>query len=261
MRPVPEEAADVQRLDQVVTQWSLLRVAHQPVSLDGPQARQELLLRYRGAIRSNVCALLLNETDAEDVAQDVLIRLMRGDFATADPSRGRFRDFLKVAVKNMVRNHWDRQHRRSAVSFEANPVLEPATDSASSDAAWTNQWRGQLLEGTWRALEQFERDTPSCIYYTVLRLRSEHPDEDSARVAERMSELTGKTWRPDAYRQQLRRARLRFAQLLVEELSHSLKQPTPDAVEEELVDLGLIDFVRPFLPEDWRERGELRESV
>jgi RNA polymerase sigma factor (sigma-70 family) len=257
----PEETNSENRLDQVVTQWSLLRIAHSPQATAGPQARQELLLRYRGAIRSYVAALLLNETEADDVAQDVLVRLMRGDFASADPTRGRFRDFLKVAVKNMVRNHWERKQRHVGVSLAANPELEQAADTGNTDEQWTDQWRSQLLESTWQALEQFQRETQGCVYFTALKLRSEYPQEDSTRVAERMAETTGKPWRPDAYRQQLRRARLRFAQLLIEELSHSLIRPTPDNVEQELIELGLMEFVRPFLPEDWLQTGELREMI
>ena len=75
-----------------------------------------------------------------------------------------------------------------------------------------------------------------------------------------MGRETGKPWRADSGRQQLRRARLKFAELLVEELSASIPQATPEAVEEELVELGLIGFVRPFLPEDWLKSGELRDQ-
>src|SRR5437667_8378936 len=46
------------RLDQVVTQWSLLRLAHGPAPADSTQARKTLLLRYSGAIRSYVGALI-----------------------------------------------------------------------------------------------------------------------------------------------------------------------------------------------------------
>lgn len=252
---------DPQRLDQVVTQWSLLRLAHEPVNAESPQARQAMLLRYRDAIRGYVAALLRNETETDDVAQDVLVRLMRGDFGSADPSKGRFRDFLKVAVRNMVRNHWDRQNRRNAVSLNSTEGVEPETTETESDEAWTDEWRGQLLESTWQALEQFEQSTSGCCYYTLLRLRTEFPDSDSAELAEHLSAATGRTWRADAGRQQLRRARLRFAQLLIEQLAASLTSPTPDDVEEELVALGLIDFVRPFLPDDWRESGELRDGT
>lgn len=251
---------DDQRLDQVVTQWSLLRLAHQPVDPQSPQARQAMLLRYRNSVRNYVAALLQGHADADDVAQDVLLRLMRGDFANADPSRGRFRDFLKFAVKNMVRNHWSKQQRRAASSIDDNPGLDPSSEDGESDSAWTNECRNQLLDDTWLALEQFEQSTPGCCWFTLLRLRTEYPDADSTALADYLSAATGRAWRADAGRQQLRRARLKFAQLLIEQLALSLPKASPDDVEEELVSLGLIGFVKPFLPDDWRESGELREK-
>lgn len=148
MKPTAASSDDPHRLDQVVTQWSLLRLAHQPIDQQGPQARQAMLLKYRDAIRNYVAALLQNESDTDDVAQDVFMRLMRGDFASADRSKGRFRDFLKVAVKNMVRTHWDKQQRRTAVSFDATEGIEPTAVTEDSDAAWTDEWRGQLIEST-----------------------------------------------------------------------------------------------------------------
>ncbi len=250
---------DQHRLDQVITQWSLLRLAHQPIDQQGPQARQEMLLKYRDAVRNYVGALLQNENDTDDVAQDVLMRLMRGDFSNADRARGRFRDFLKIAVKNMVRAHWNKQQRRTGISIDASEGIDPAVEHEDLDAAWTEEWRGQLIESTWQALEAYEHATPGCCYFTILQLRTTNPDADSTRLAELLGDATGKLWRADAGRQQLRRARLRFAQLLVEELAKSLQHPSPEDVEEELVALRLIDFVRPFLPSDWREHGELRE--
>ena len=252
--------SDPPRLDQMATEWSVLRLAHQFESVGSVQARQELLLRYRGAIRSYVIALLQNHPDAEDLAQEIFIRFMRGDFASADSGRGRFRDFLKVAIKNMVRNHWERQQRRMAVSFTVRPETEPGTLGPIEEDLWSQEWRRQLIESTWSALEHFERSTPGCAYYTALRIRSEFSDADSAQLADRMSVATGKSWRADAFRQQLRRARLKFAQLLIEELLRGLSPSTPAAIEEELIALGLMEYVRPFLPEDWRERGELRDG-
>ena len=38
--PLDPNSAANQRLDQVVTQWSLLRLAHEPASLESKEARQ-----------------------------------------------------------------------------------------------------------------------------------------------------------------------------------------------------------------------------
>ena len=58
---------------------------------------------------------------------------------------------------------------------------------------------------------------------------------------------------PEAARQQLRRARVKFAELLIEEIADGLEDASPDDVEEELAALGLMDYVRD-LPPDWRQQ-------
>jgi hypothetical protein len=111
---------------------------------------------------------------------------------------------------------------------------------------------------TWAALQAFEREHPGSIAWTLLRLRADCPDEDSNELAARLSEAIGRTVQPAAVRQQLRRARLRFAQLVIEGIARGLDNPTPERVEEELIEVRLMEYVRDFLPPDWRQRGELR---
>lgn len=247
------------RLDAISTRWSLLDLArHDSISVAGP-ARNALALRYAGAIRSYIGAQVKDQQDADEVAQEAMVRILRGDFAVADPERGRFRDLLKVAVRNMVRTYWSRKQRRTGVQLDVAQLPLESCDE-SGDQEWNATWRRSLLEMTWAALASHERSQPGSILYTVLRLRTEYPDENSSRLASRLSQSTGRSFRPDAVRQQLHRARLRFAQLLLEEVTRCLDDPTPERVEEELVDLGLLEYVRDFLSADWRTRGELRET-
>lgn len=241
------------RLEDIQTQWSLLRLAHQDVTAAGP-ARQSLLLRYNTAIRRFVGAVLRNDNDADEVAQEVVVRLMKGDFAGADPTRGRFRDLLRIAIRNMIRNYWSKQNRRAGAHVE---IAELPDVSADSDDEWTAAWRRSVLDLTWRSLEDFQNATPGNVFFTILRLRADHPDDDSDQLAERLSQAVGKTYRADNGRQQLRRARVRFAELLLEEVARALASPTPERVEEELLALGLWEYVRDFLPSDWRQTGEL----
>ena len=58
--------------------------------------------------------------------------------------------------------------------------------------------------------------------------------------------------RPDAFRKQLSRARRHFAQMLVNEIRQTLEHREAEDVLEELRDLGLMEFVRDFLPEPFR---------
>lgn len=253
-----EQSSIDQRLDQIETQWSLLRLAHQPISVSNASARQRVLLKYNRAIRAYTGALLQDDNDADEVAQDVLVKLLQGNFSGADPNKGRFRDFLKVAVKNTVRSFWSQKQRRSAQSLENIQVAEGAQGGTPE---LDPTWRNTLLDLAMSGLEKFEQSHTGCHYFTVLKLRTSSPEASSAELSEMASRKLGKPVSAEVIRQQLRRARLRFAQLLVEEVAASLNRPIPEEVEQELIELGLMDYVRPFLPNDWRETGVLKSEA
>ncbi len=143
-------------------------------------------------------------------------------------------------------------------------LLPPAArcdDTKKSDSLEEEDlavWRGAVLDLAWKALEEYDRTHAGSIAWTVLRLRADFPDDDMEQLAARLSAKTGKPFRSAALRQQLRRARLRFAQMLVEEVAAGMDDPTPDRVEEELRDVGLFLYVSDFLPPDWRTSGTLR---
>ena len=240
-----------QRLDSMTTRWSLVRRAHQASILTAGQARNELVLRYSSAIRSYVRAILQDDARADELAQDAVVRLLSGDFAGADPNRGRFRDLLKVSVRNMARNHWEKEKRRrpGAVDVEGVAAGYPAEESV-----WLAGWRQNALDLTWSALESFDRSKPGSLGVTLLRLRAQFPEATSEELTQRLAEKTGQTITPEALRQQLRRARVKFAELLIEEIADGLDGASPDDVEEELAALGLMEYVRDLLPTDWKQR-------
>jgi RNA polymerase sigma factor (sigma-70 family) len=245
------------RLDEINTRWSLMRLAVEASFTDSGPARQTLVLRYNGAIRKYIGAIVPNQQDADDLAQETLVRILRGDFAGADPERGRFRDLLKVALRNMARTFWSKQQKRAGAPVDLN-LLGDDSQTEETERDWQTTWQNAVLSMTWRSLEAYEQSQPGCVAHTVLRLRSDHPDDDSEQLAKRLSTAVGRLFAAAATRQQLRRARLRFAQLLVEEVARGLKDPSPDRVEEELRDLGLFPYVADFLTADWKSRGELR---
>ena len=195
---IGEEAPS--RLDAISTRWTLLRQAGCVGGTSTAAARDALVLRYVPAIRRYVGAIVRNEQDADDLAQDVVVRLLAGDFAGADPERGRFRDFLKTAIRNMVRNHWGRQKRRRSARFDLSQVAADAADDE-----WLGHWRHNVLDAVWKALEKCEQEQPDSAAHTVLRLRTEYPDESSPQLAARLSAKLGKPIRPDATRQKLHR--------------------------------------------------------
>ena len=84
-------------------------------------------------------------------------------------------------------------------------------------------------------------------YFTVLRFRAEHPGLSSPKMAEQLAAALGRTWTPEALRQVLHRARQRFAEVLLGEVAGSLSSADPEALENELNDLGLLTYCRSAL--------------
>ncbi len=66
-------------------------------------------------------------------------------------------------------------------------------------------------------------------------------------MAEQLATRLGKSFTAAGVRQILHRAREKFAQLLLDEVTESLENPTPEQLEQELVELSLLDFCRPVL--------------
>jgi hypothetical protein len=114
-------------------------------------------------------------------------------------------------------------------------------------------WRKGVLFRAMAALEAHEGAHAGNVQATLLRLRMEHPEADSEELAARLTERTGRTLRVDCLRQQLHRARERFAQFLVEEVARSLNRPTAQGIEDELRETGLMPYVSDYLTDDWRQ--------
>ncbi len=233
-------------LDQISTCW--------PALSDPTQ----FALRYATAIQHYLQAIIKNPHDVEEVLQDFLLRGLLHGFVRTDLLRGRFRDYLKAAVRNSALDHLRRRPLPQDHSRDLDE-LPVAEDNAPMHQAWVAEWRRCVLDRAWEALYRHQRRSPGNLFHTVLRLASEHPEEESPALAVRAAALAGRPLGAAAFRKQLSRARRVFAELVIEEVSQTLAQPNPEDVEAELVELGLFLYVRDFLPADWRESGKLVE--
>jgi len=218
------------RLDQISTRWDAVR---DPV---------RFVMRYAPAIERFLRVLVKNPQDAEDVSQEFLAGVFRRGFPPESNLHGRFRNYLIAAVRNAARAHFRGKTSASVENADLDEIPDPHEPRSAADREWLNSWRQCLLDRVWEALENHERKSPDSHYHAVLRLAADHPDADSQTLAHQAG------LRPDAFRKQLSRARRKFAKLLVDEVARTLALPTPPAIEEELIELGLISFVRDFLP-------------
>jgi RNA polymerase sigma-70 factor (ECF subfamily) len=244
----PKELAE--RLTRIQTRWTLVFRAHQGEGDATTAAQRELLLRYYGAVYRYLLGTLRDPDAAEELTQDFALRFLRGDFRGADPQRGRFRDFVKTAVRRLAidwhRKQKHREKRPLALPDAGGAVVAENLDDARSDQEFRNGWREELLARTWQALAEAGGQA-GAPYYAVLRCKTERPQMRSARLAELLSAELGRPLTEAGIRQTLHRARQRFADLLVEEVARSLQTEDAGELEAELVELGLLNHCRSAL--------------
>ncbi|MCE9532620.1 MAG: hypothetical protein K8T89_16095 [Planctomycetes bacterium] len=220
----------------------------------------KFVMRYAPAIQGYLGVFLKNPHDVEDVCQSFLLRVVERGVVEEGILHGRFRNYLIATVRNAALVHLRR--RPTAVS-DGTPLAElpdPEPFEFPEDEEWLSRWRRIVLASVWESLENREREQPGNLGHTVLRALVENPGEDSSKLAARVSKKCGRTILPEAFRKQVSRARRLFAELLVAETASTLDDPTPLKVEEELIEIGVMKYVQPFLPPDWRTSGKLIES-
>ena len=87
------DSAPPSMLEQISTCWPTLG---DPV---------QFVMRYAPAIRRYVGAIVTNPHDAEEVTQDFLVKVLEHGFRPENVSRGRFRDYLRGAVRHVAIDH------------------------------------------------------------------------------------------------------------------------------------------------------------
>ena len=126
MTPEPDASKADQHdlpLGQISTIWTMIARAHGGPPQADAEAQQRFMDRYHGAVYRYFLAVLRDPDAAHELFQTFAYRFLRGDFKKFDPGKGRFRDYLKAALLNMVRDHWKRQPSLRHLPLEEIPEL------------------------------------------------------------------------------------------------------------------------------------------
>jgi RNA polymerase sigma-70 factor (ECF subfamily) len=237
--------ADASRLSRIDTPWSILRRAHDGSDPSIAWARQALLDRYGGAVRRYLRAVLRDEEAADEVFQEFALRLVRGDFHTADPARGKFRNFVKAALHNLIVDYRRKIGRDRGRSLdERSPAA--AEQAEPPESLFMQSWGQDLLDRSWVRLSEIEQEggTP---YYAALRLLADSPELSSDQIAQRLTTKLGREFTPGNVRVMIHRARQMFADQLVAEVADSLESAAAEEIEQELGDLNLLQYCKSAL--------------
>jgi hypothetical protein len=228
-----------QRLDEISTEWNVI--------FDPPRFVQ----RYASAIQRYVAVLVRNCHDAEEVVQDFFLHIAQRGLLR--PSQGgRFRDYLKAAVRNAARDYLRRNRASKPATLDVLGGRIVDKTQAMSDQLWIREWRKCLLDRACRALEEHQSQSKGNLFHIVLTMIVDHPRDDSKALAARTSALIGRPLREEAFRKQVSRARRRLARLLVNEVVRTLDHSTPDQIKEELIVLGFWQYICDYVTAERR---------
>jgi RNA polymerase sigma-70 factor (ECF subfamily) len=235
-------------LDQISTRWPLI------------SEPRKFVLRYATAIRRYLGAILRDDFAVDEVTQELMVRLLEKPIVPTQITRGRFRDYLKVMVRNTALTWLRREKNRAPASSDLLDTTPDRHDDPQTKAEkhWNEEWKRCLLERVFDDLDLHERENPQSRCHRVMKLTIELGDEyDSTELASKLSKEVGETIKPEAFRKQVSRAKRLFVRYLLREVARTLEQVSIAALEEELADLELLSLIEPWMPQDWRERGDL----
>jgi RNA polymerase sigma-70 factor (ECF subfamily) len=227
-------------LSDLSTSWTLLIQAHQGAEAERKRARDTLIQRYRVVVRRYLGGALRHEPNAptavDDCEQECWKRLVEGRFQGANPQRGRFRDYLRAVLSNLVNDQ--RRQRRQApgeLGEVASPLAEPF-----SDDEYRKVYGAELLR---RALERLrlQDEQTGQGFHAVLLTRRDHTEDSMEELARRLSQPEQEQ-NANWVRQMLYRARRHLCELIRLEVAGELSNPTREAVDEELAELGLLVY-------------------
>ena len=231
-----------QRISQLQTKWDEIFAAHAKEK-DGTEteiqlAQECVLSRYGGCVYNYLLGATQDHAIADELAQEFAFRFVRGDFVNAHPSKGRFRDYLKAALSNLVNEYFRQRPRVKPDSLHDSAVVAMPFENLENE--FNQTWREEVIRSTWKALKEFDARKRNH-YYTVLKLRAESPHNSSVQLATTLSQQLDQELTPDWVRQKLHRARQKFAEFLLAEVRKTIDDE--DRLEEELADLKLLKYL------------------
>jgi len=223
----------------VTTHWSVVLAAKDRHRPEGRKALEELCSSYWYPLYAYARRKGLKPDDAADATQGFFAAFLEKDWlAQVNQAKGRFRDFLRVALDHYLANQRARARAKKRgggcklVSFDIQDAetryrLEPA-DPLTPDQIYERQWALAVLSQVMAELEtQYQRIGKQGLFDSLkCFLLGPSKDLPYARLASRLGMTEA------AVRVAVHRLRQRYRRILREKIA--LTVDSPDQVETEI---------------------------
>jgi len=149
----------------VTTRWSVVLAARNKASPDAAQALETLCRTYWYPLYVYVRSSGYSPPDAQDLTQEFFSRLLSKDYLRAVVrEKGRFRTFLRMALKRFLAAEWERRHAQkrggglTPLPFDTTVAeqrfIEECADRLAPDQIYDRRWALALLGEAAARLEQ-----------------------------------------------------------------------------------------------------------
>lgn len=222
------------------THWSVVALAGQSDSEDATRALEALCRGYWYPIFAYLRHRGYDPYQAEDLTQAFFTRLLEKNYlAAADPERGRFRTFLLTALNHFLANEWNRtqaQKRGGGCQFVSLELAREQDEHSlqlghdlTPERVFEKRWAETVLGKVLDRL-QSEFDGATIKRFQVLKsFLTEDKGAQSYVQAARELQLS-----EAAVKSAIHRLRLRWRELMREEISHTLNSSAPHDVDNEI---------------------------
>lgn len=223
------------------TRWSVILDAQDDDSGLRRRALEEICRTYWRPIYAFARGQGLVPSDAEDLTQNVLSRLLEQQaFEKVAEGKGKLRSFLRVATKNYLRNEWrkEKTQKRGGCATVLSLDYEDAerkislqvVDEDSPERLFDRQWGLDLLSRTMDRLERVYVSEGKSNVFAVLKdvigIKAGGPRHKDLASELGLSE--------SGVGVAIHRLRKRYRRLLEEEIALTLDDESEEAVEKEL---------------------------
>jgi RNA polymerase sigma factor (sigma-70 family) len=216
----------------VTTHWSVVLAAKDIASPDCAKALEMLCQTYWYPLYAFVRSSGYSVHDAQDLTQEFFARLLAKDYLrVVEPEKGRFRTFLKMALKRFLAHEWQRSwaskrggghiHLPFETALGEARFQEERADSLTPDRVYDRQWALTLLGETLGRLECEYNATGKIVELRHLKphLTAERRTIPYAEIAAALKTTEG------AVRVDLHRLRRRFREVFREVIAQTISAP------------------------------------
>jgi RNA polymerase sigma-70 factor (ECF subfamily) len=223
----------------LTTHWSVVLAAKDKASPGCSEALETLCRTYWYPLYAFVRGSGYSPHDAQDLTQGFFERLLAKDYLrVVDPEKGRFRTFLKMALKRFLVHEWERGKAEKrgggqpSLSFDTAMAEQrfqaETTNLLGPDQLYDRQWAFTLLEQVNAKLEREYKEAGKAQDLKALKpyLTEERGRIPYSQIASALQITQG------ASRVAVHRLRRRFRELFREVLAETVSEPAE--VDEEL---------------------------